>query len=124
MDCTFGSHCWSIEAQELPYPDGLNKYKLFGQFLLQGKVIKKLAEFSPYLLVAPVAMVKSWANLHKQTEVLLTALVNKEVRTREALLEVWKEEPKYLLKAVSLWLPESKHRQLAAMWPPSNQESD
>ena len=25
------------------------------------QVIKKLAEFSPFLLVAPVAMVKSWA---------------------------------------------------------------
>lgn len=29
-----------------------------------------------------------------------------------------------LLKALSLWLPESKHKQLAAMWPPSSQESD
>ncbi len=33
-----GSHCWPIPVQELPYPDSLDKYKLFAQFLLQGKV--------------------------------------------------------------------------------------
>ncbi len=27
-----------MSAQELPYPDCLDKYKLFAQFLLQGKV--------------------------------------------------------------------------------------
>ena len=33
-----GEHCWPVAAQELPYPDILDKYKLFAQFLLQGKV--------------------------------------------------------------------------------------
>jgi len=51
-------------------------------------------------------------------EVLLSALVNREIATREGLLEAWKVDPKYLLKAYSMWLPESRHKRLAAMWPP------
>jgi ATP-dependent RNA helicase DHX37/DHR1 len=63
-------------------------------------------------------MLKSWAKLHPQTEVLLKALVEREVASREALLWWWEREPKYLLKAFSLWLPQSRHTQLASMWPP------
>lgn len=47
-----GIHCWPIEAQELPYPDGLEKYKLFGQFLLQGKVSKSWHVSLCWLLMA------------------------------------------------------------------------
>lgn len=78
--------------------------------------------------------------LHKQVEVLLSALVNREVVTREKLLEVWKADPKCegftavvfvllcitwhfsspadLLKAYSMWLPESRHKILTEIWPP------
>ena len=33
-----GCYSWLIAPQELPYPSGLEKYKWFGQFFLQGKV--------------------------------------------------------------------------------------
>lgn len=33
-----GELSWPLGAQELSYPESLDKYKLFGQFLLQGKV--------------------------------------------------------------------------------------
>ena len=33
-----GVNSWSMHELELPYPDTLDKYKLFAQFLLQGKV--------------------------------------------------------------------------------------
>ena len=38
--CLFavGSSCWHLEVQEVAYPDCLEKYKLFAQFFLQGKV--------------------------------------------------------------------------------------
>ena len=91
---TIKLHCigelsWALGAQELPYPDTLEKYRVFGQFLLQGKVtnqvicngapppppppppsvlclywmqvIPNLAQFSPYLLTAPVTMMKKWS---------------------------------------------------------------
>lgn len=36
-----GSSCWPIAVQEVPYPDSLDKYKLFAQFFLQGKVMRE-----------------------------------------------------------------------------------
>ena len=35
---TIGELSWPLGAQELPYPETLDKYRLFAQFLLQGKV--------------------------------------------------------------------------------------
>lgn len=35
--CT-GVHGWPVAALDLPHPEGLDKFKLFGQFLVEGKV--------------------------------------------------------------------------------------
>ena len=80
-----GELSWPLGAQELSYPESLDKYRLFAQFLLQGKVyihllvlsrkqldqsvsvslwmqvIPKLAQFAPFLLTAPVTMMKKWS---------------------------------------------------------------
>ncbi|XP_065890829.1 probable ATP-dependent RNA helicase DHX37 isoform X2 [Dysidea avara] len=115
---TFGCYSWPIAPQELPYPDGIDKYKLFGQFFLQGLVCPPLKEFAPLLLVSPVSMTKRWAKLHKCTEVLLAALVNREVCSKSSLMEAWKEDRKFLLGAYSMWIPQSQHQQLITIWPP------
>ena len=76
-------------------------------------------------------------SLHTQTDVLLKALVDREVFTRSSLIQQWKTHPKCeshlsytttsnnciclisdLLKAFSMWLPQSRHDDLAALWPP------
>ena len=82
-----GELSWPLGAQELPYPETLDKYRLFGQFLLQGKVTKligmalvqtvrpdvnfiilcwiqvipELAQFAPHLLTPPLTMLKKWS---------------------------------------------------------------
>lgn len=61
MTCTYGQCCWPIPAQKLPYPGGLDEYRVFAQFLLQGKVISRLADFTPCLLTPPITMVKTWS---------------------------------------------------------------
>ena len=33
-----GAHNWPLPSCELPHPEGLQQYKLFAKFLLQGKV--------------------------------------------------------------------------------------
>ena len=33
-----GVHAWPVGALDLPHPEGLDKMKLFGQFLVEGKV--------------------------------------------------------------------------------------
>ena len=123
-----GPHSWPLSAMEMEYPPGLQRYRLFALFLLQGKVrvergrkgkgelswllwlqvCRQLAQFSTALLLPPVTMVKSWAKyvspslpcphihlltilcrLHPQTEVLLRALVDREVCSRQALMKQW-----------------------------------
>jgi ATP-dependent RNA helicase DHX37/DHR1 len=94
LTCTYGPHRWPLGSQETAHPPGLPLYRLFALFLLQGKVCPRLAQLSSSLLLPPVTMLKSWAKLHPQTEVLLKALVEREVASREALLWWWEREPK------------------------------
>ena len=80
--------------------------------------------------------------LHKQCDVLVVALANAEVYSRQRLLDYCKQNPKCeylkiqsnphvvvvvvivvavdLLKAYSLWLPESRHKEVSSMWPLTN----
>lgn len=118
MTCTFGPRSWQIPAQELEYPSGLERYKWFARFLLEGKVIPGLQWFVPFLLSAPATMIKSWAKLQPKTEVLLGELVSEEADSQAALEAAWKKNKKFLLSAFSQWIPQSKHPELLAVWPP------
>ncbi|XP_033474385.2 putative ATP-dependent RNA helicase DHX37 [Epinephelus lanceolatus] len=115
---TFFRVGWQLPAVEMEYPEGLERYKLFARFLLEGQVCPKLKKHSSHLLSNPSIMLKTWAKLQPRTEVLLGALVSKRVDCREALLSVWKTEDKFLLSAYCQWLPEAMHKEVAKSWPP------
>ncbi|CAI5797204.1 probable ATP-dependent RNA helicase DHX37 [Podarcis lilfordi] len=85
---------WQLPAVEVDYPEGLECYKYFTKFLLEGKVVKKLAAYSCCLLSSPVTMLKTWSKLQPRTESLLQALVSENVDNRDALLAAWKKNPK------------------------------
>jgi len=118
MSCTFGTRVWQIPSQELDYPAGLERYKWFARFLLEGKVVPKLQKYVPFLLGTPSSMVKAWSKLHQRTEVLLSELVSAEADSREKVLEAFKANNKFLLNAYKQWLPKSKHKELTNSWPP------
>lgn len=118
MTCTFGPRSWEIPAQELDFPAGLERYKWFARFLLEGKVVSCLKPFVPFLLCAPVTMVKSWAKLQPRTDALLRELVSVAADSAATLNAAWKRNSKFLLSAFSQWLPQSKHAELVAAWPP------
>uniref|UniRef100_A0AAV2MNS0 ATP-dependent RNA helicase DHX37-like C-terminal domain-containing protein n=1 Tax=Knipowitschia caucasica TaxID=637954 RepID=A0AAV2MNS0_KNICA len=115
---TFFRVGWPLPAVEMEYPEGLEKYKLFARFLLEGQICPKLKKHRAHLLSNPTIMLKTWAKLQPRTEVLLSALVSKKVNCREALTAVWKTEDKYLLSAYRQWIPESMHQDVAKCWPP------
>lgn len=115
---TFFRIGWQLPAVEVEYPDGLEKYKMFARFLLEGQVCPKLKKNCSHLLSNPSIMLKSWAKLQPRTEALLGALVSKKVDCRDQLLSVWKTEEKFLLPAYCQWLPESMHQDIAKFWPP------
>lgn len=94
MSGTFGPQAWSLPQAEVEYPLSVDAYKWFARFFLEGKVFAKLEKYAGQLLSSPSVMVKSWARLQARTEVLLKALMNREVRSKKALENVWRENPK------------------------------
>uniref|UniRef100_A0A669F1M7 RNA helicase n=1 Tax=Oreochromis niloticus TaxID=8128 RepID=A0A669F1M7_ORENI len=113
---TFFRVGWQLPAVEMEYPEGLERYRLFAKFLLEGQVL--LFKHSSHLLSNPSIMLKTWAKLQPRTEAFLGPLVSKKVDCREALHSVWKTEEKFLLTAYCQWLPESVHQEVAKSWPP------
>uniref|UniRef100_A0A8C0B6Z6 Activating signal cointegrator 1 complex subunit 3 n=1 Tax=Buteo japonicus TaxID=224669 RepID=A0A8C0B6Z6_9AVES len=108
---------WQLPAVEVDYPEGIDRYKYFARFLLEGKVCK-LRSYSRCLLSSPLIMLKTWSKLQPRTESLLQALVAENCDNRDALLAAWKKNPKYLLAAYCQWIPEAMHDDLAQKWPP------
>ncbi|XP_057688100.1 probable ATP-dependent RNA helicase DHX37 [Corythoichthys intestinalis] len=115
---TFFRVGWQLPAVEMEYPDGLERYKLFAQFILDGQVCPKLKARRGHLLSNPSIMMKSWAKLQPRTEAVLGALVSRRVDCRDALLSLWKTDDKFLLSAYCQWLPEAMHQDVAKSWPP------
>ncbi|PKK25983.1 DEAH (Asp-Glu-Ala-His) box polypeptide 37, partial [Columba livia] len=109
---------WELPAVEVDYPEGIDRYKYFARFLLEGKVIEKLSSYSQCLLSSPLIMLKTWSKLQPRTESLLQALVAENCDNRDALVAAWKKNPKYLLAAYRQWIPEAMHDDLAKNWPP------
>ncbi|XP_014283123.1 probable ATP-dependent RNA helicase kurz [Halyomorpha halys] len=115
---TFGRRGWELPAVEIEFPPVLDKYKWFAKFLLEGSIFPKLKKFTKSLLSTPKTMIRSWARLQPRTEILLKTLIQKEVNSRDKLLNVWKTEPTYLLEAYQKWLPETAHNETSVIWPP------
>ncbi|XP_010140557.1 PREDICTED: probable ATP-dependent RNA helicase DHX37, partial [Buceros rhinoceros silvestris] len=109
---------WQLPAVEVDYPEGIDRYKYFARFLLEGKVVEKLGCYSRCLLSSPLIMLKTWSKLQPRTEALLQALVAENCDNRDALLAAWKKNPKYLLAAYCQWIPEAVHDDVAKQWPP------
>nr|XP_056715451.1 probable ATP-dependent RNA helicase DHX37 [Euleptes europaea] len=109
---------WQLPAVEVDYPEGIDRYKYFAKFLLEGKVFKKLGSFARCLLSNPVTMLKTWSKLQPRTESLLKALVSENADNRDALLAAWNRNPKYLLMEYCQWIPEAAHDNVSKIWPP------
>ncbi|XP_059379339.1 probable ATP-dependent RNA helicase DHX37 [Carassius carassius] len=114
---TFYRVSWKLPAIEMDYPEGLEHYKLFAKFFLEGQVCPKIEQFSRCLLSSPSTMLKTWAKLQPRTEALLTALVSENVNNRTSLEAAWKKDERYLLSAFCQWLPESLHAEVSKSWP-------
>ncbi|KAI5614107.1 putative ATP-dependent RNA helicase DHX37 isoform X1, partial [Silurus asotus] len=91
---TFFRVGWKLPAIEMDHPEGLERYKLFAKFLLEGQVCSKLQRHSTCLLSSPTTMLKTWAKLQPRTENLLGALVSEKVDSRDALEAAWKKNEK------------------------------
>uniref|UniRef100_A0A3Q2EBR3 RNA helicase n=1 Tax=Cyprinodon variegatus TaxID=28743 RepID=A0A3Q2EBR3_CYPVA len=115
---TFFRIGWQLPAVEMEYPEGLERYRLFARFLLEGQVCPKLKKNTGHLLSNPSIMMKTWAKLQPRTEALLGPLVSRRVDSRDALHSIWRTEENFLLSAYCQWLPEAMHQEVTKLWPP------
>jgi hypothetical protein len=54
----------------------------------------------------------------RRTEVLYRALAGAGVDSAASLSAVWRTQPAFLLPAYQAWLPEARHAEASALWPP------
>ncbi|KAM9622967.1 putative ATP-dependent RNA helicase DHX37 [Trichechus inunguis] len=111
---------WPLPEVQVDFPEGIDRYKHFARFLLEGQVFHKLASYQGCLLSSPSTMLKTWARLQPRTESLLKALVAEKADCRDALLAAWKKNPKYLLAEYCEWLPQAMHPDVEKAWPPTS----
>ncbi|XP_058137205.1 probable ATP-dependent RNA helicase DHX37 [Dasypus novemcinctus] len=109
---------WPLPAVQVDFPEGIDCYRHFARFLLEGQVCPPLAAHRGCLLSSPSTMLKTWARLQPRTESLLRALVAEQADSRDALLAAWKKNPKYLLAEYCEWLPQAMHADVGKTWPP------
>ncbi|XP_037672932.1 probable ATP-dependent RNA helicase DHX37 isoform X2 [Choloepus didactylus] len=110
---------WPLPAIQVEFPEGVDCYRHFARFLLEGQVFRPLATYRGCLLSSPSTMLKTWARLQPRTESLLRALVAEKADCRDALLAAWKKNPKYLLAEYCEWLPQAMHTDIRKTWPPT-----
>ncbi|KAG5892504.1 hypothetical protein JTB14_034503 [Gonioctena quinquepunctata] len=119
---TFGSQAWPLPNIEIVYPKNVDAFKWFARFLLEGKIFPKLEKYSEHYLSQPSIMAKSWAKLQPRTDAVLKCLISKDCFTKQALDEIWKHTPQYLLTEFLKWLPESAHSEVRLSWPPLDEK--
>nr|XP_002123985.2 probable ATP-dependent RNA helicase DHX37 [Ciona intestinalis] len=117
VTATYGRLSWPLGAVEIPYPAGLDRFRWFARFLLEGSVMTSLGQFSSLFLSRPATMVKSWSNLQPRTESLLKALAGRGVDSKKKLTEIWKDNPSYLREELLEWLAPGSHQHFLSSWP-------
>ena len=96
---------WFLIISLTEMSPGLDKYKWFARFLLEGAVASDLAKYTSSLLSNPLIMVirtlldhfihsfyfqvKSWSNLQKRTELLLKDLAKENCDSGTKLEQIW-----------------------------------
>ena len=90
---TFGRSGWPLPISEVEMPETLDKYRHFARFLLDGEVCEKLEKFRKNLLSTPSTMTKSWSKLMPRTEMIMSALSNRQVDSKLKLTRELKADP-------------------------------
>ncbi|GAB0095658.1 Probable ATP-dependent RNA helicase kurz [Sergentomyia squamirostris] len=118
MKVTFGRAAWELPDTEIEMPFGAEACKFFGMFLLSGEVFSDLAKYTPQLLSTPSSMTKTYSKIIPRVAAFITALVSRQITSKAKLLNIWNDDPKYLLPEYQQWLPRELSSEVSSKWPP------
>ena len=109
---------WSLPAQEVPFPESLEKYRWFSRFFLEGLVIHKIKSVSAFFSAQPSLITRNWSV--GKVNNIVQALASASIDSRAKLEAKWATEPKFLLRECSEWMQSNKAHLLDEMWPPKD----
>jgi len=98
--------------------DNVVGYRTFARAFLDGDVCPKLAEFFPMLVARPTTLLTN-ATQARVIE-LVNAFWNQKVNSKKKLMDVWENDPNFLLDSYLKWIPGAKHNAVRGVWPPVN----
>lgn len=101
---SFGPHSWELPNQEIDLQDN-DKFKYFAKALLEGQLFPKMKTIEPYLIAKPNLILKSIQS--NKVAVLVETLTKHQIFTKQQLQSKWKEQPRFLISALSLWIDKS-----------------
>eukprot|EP01130_Rhizamoeba_saxonica_P019174 TRINITY_DN9837_c0_g1_i1.p1 TRINITY_DN9837_c0_g1~~TRINITY_DN9837_c0_g1_i1.p1 ORF type:complete len:495 (+),score=114.01 TRINITY_DN9837_c0_g1_i1:159-1487(+) len=112
----YGPYSWELQTVEIDYPVGIDCYKYFARFFLEGIIFPKMKQFSTYYLTQPSLLTKDYSG--NKLYAVIQPLLNHEIRTKRQLKKIWARDSTFLLAGVKQWLPASQSVNLEKIWPP------
>lgn len=112
---TYGPNAWTLPVQEADMEDGVDRYKYFMRFLLEGKIIPSLKALRENLSGRPSLITAPTTTQHKILAFLQTLSSNK-VYNKKTLMAKLKTQPKFLLAEMKLWVNLQTHELLEQLW--------
>ena len=110
----YGPKHWPLPMQLVPYPETQERYRFFMQFILQGAVLKDLAQFTESLSVRPATTTRC---ANRKVLAMLEVLIRARVDNRAKLMAKLNQEPEFLLKQYLAMIPDvTKHSQITEVW--------
>jgi len=118
---TFGPGSLPLPLVEVEYPSnaGMEKYKQFSRFILEGNVCGDLKQFRTSLLSNPLMVAKSWSNLQPRIEKMFRELAASRVENGRLLKKKFQSDSNFLLSSYLVWVPEVLHEDVKKIWPPA-----
>jgi ATP-dependent RNA helicase DHX37/DHR1 len=112
---TYGPNGWTLPVYEVDMEDGINRYKYFMRFLLEGNIIPSLKALREKLSGRP-SMITTPSSTQHKTLAFLQTLARNKIYNKKTLLEKLKAQPKFLLPEMKLWVNLQNHQVLEETW--------
>jgi ATP-dependent RNA helicase DHX37/DHR1 len=87
VQASFGKSGWLLPITKIEMTSSLEKYRYFAKFILEGDVLSELKNFKSVLLSSSSTVTKSWSKLVPKTEMIVNALANRGIDSRQKLLK-------------------------------------
>eukprot|EP01124_Arcella_intermedia_P004963 TRINITY_DN12874_c0_g1_i1.p1 TRINITY_DN12874_c0_g1~~TRINITY_DN12874_c0_g1_i1.p1 ORF type:complete len:639 (+),score=166.54 TRINITY_DN12874_c0_g1_i1:92-1918(+) len=113
---TYGPNEWVLPHHQMELPGGVEKYRYFARYLLEGIIVPELQEFQPFLIAQPNILTKQVTNTSVAS--IIQPLIDFQIDSKKKLIDKWRRDKSFLLSVFAIWISKEKHARLKEVWPP------